>query len=540
MKQNVFVCKTVQNAQGGVKTICSKPNPSTSTNEASEVEVSGHCTKKPDCCGEYVFDVDKREATPFGDYLLNSFTQPEVNFALSSLLPDPAQNFQFQYYLNGNLGHPQQFPVSVESMECLAKEKLGKYIWAYVGPQGAAGDGETYRFNLEELRKFRLSPKMAMGASGLPYTRPHTVNFGNFPITVPAPIFVAPMGVQSLLDPSGDETTIQAATNAPNAKISFCYSSASSYSIEEISAAGGANADLFFQMYSTNIPSINSSLISRAKAAGAKAIVLTLDTTKYAVREREMELGVFPFDWKNQNLPGGNTTATNTGRFHGIGLYVTDPVFNAVQASSAFHSVSDPAFVNIIPGGPYPVNVNQGFLIYSGIGPAGAKVVWDGGIANPQSIDWFVNEVQVKQPRIPLILKGILRVDDAVKAVQKGVSGIYVSNHGGRQVNGSVAAIDTLKPIADAVKAEALRLNVDKPAILFDSGIRRGADVVKAYALGAEWVGVGRPILYGLGAGGYDGVVHSIQTIMADIENTTQNMGYTNVALVQPQDVEHI
>lgn len=477
----------------------------------------------------------KRNQSQFSEYCINTFTPAEVQFTLANLLPDPAQNFQFTYYLNGNINIPQTFPTSIESMECLAKEKLGEYLFAYVGDQGVAGDGQTYKFNLEEMKCYKLLPKMAMAAASKPYVREQTINFANYAISVPAPIFVAPMGVQSVVNPQGDLVTVQGATDAPNAKISFMYSSA-------------PTADLFFQMYSTNVPALNRNIINRAVAAGYKGIVLTLDNTKYAVREEELDIGFFPFTWKDKQLTGGQNTSSAEGIIHGIELFASDPVFNTVQASSALHSVSKSSFVNVIPGGPYPVNINQGFLVYSNISPAGASLVWDSvppfpvdplNPFNPRSVDWFVHEVQVRN-NMPLIVKGILRVDDAVKAVQKGVSGIYVSNHGGRQVNGSVAAIDQLKPIADAVKTEAINLSVAKPAILFDSGIRRGSDVVKAYGLGAEWVGVGRPILYGLGAGGKDGVMHVIQTIMSDIENTTQNMGYTNVSLVQPGDVEKI
>jgi isopentenyl diphosphate isomerase/L-lactate dehydrogenase-like FMN-dependent dehydrogenase len=492
-------------------------------NEPSEIfDIDGDFSQAITFDPENVFDPAKREASPFSMFNENTLS-PEFVQNILSQITDPASLYQFTYYLEGNLNKPQEFPVAVERLEHLAEQKLGKYLWSYVGSKGVAGNGETYWQNLLAFKRYFLLPNIATGAASKPFTFAHQVSFGKFMLQVPSPIFVAPIGAQTIIAAGGELQTVQAATSA---NVSFMYSSQSTFS-PEVVAATAPQGDLFFQLYATSVPQLNQSLIQRAFEAGYKAIILTLDTTKYAVRERELEFGFLPFTWKARNEPGD--------KIHGLGLYFTDVVFNTIQ-SQQFGSVADPIFINL-PGGPYPVDINQAIALASVVVNSSASVIWDERFpGDPFAIDWFVNEVTTKR-NLPLILKGILKEDDARRAVQKGASGVYVSNHGGRQIFGAVPAIDVLSPIAQAVKDEAIKQNVPKPAILFDSGIRRGAEVVKAYALGAEWVGIGRPVLYGLGAGGKAGAQHALQTILADLENTTQNMGYTDISQVKISDI---
>lgn len=474
---------------------------------------------------ENVFNPVERAATPFSDFNENPLSEQFVAFLLSQIT-DPASKLEFTYYLNGNLNNPQQFPVSIERMERLAEENLGKYEFTYIGSKGTAGSGDTYWENLRALKEYKLLPKIATGAATHPFTFTHTLHLGAYTVNVPKPIFVCPMGAQTILAEGGELQTVQGATDA---NVSYTYSSQSTYSPEAVIQAA-PNGNLFFQLYATSVPDLNKSLIQRAYTAGYKAVILTLDATKYPIRERELEFGYLPFTWKAKNEPGD--------KIHGLGLYFTDPVFNTIQAQQT-STVADIAFTNL-PGGPYPVSVSNGIALASVLVNGSASVIWDERFpGDPFAIDWFVNEVTTKR-NLPLILKGILREDDARRAVRKHVSGVYVSNHGGRQVNGAKAAIDALHPIALAVKDEAILLQIPKPAILFDSGIRRGSEAVKAYALGAEWVGVGRPVLFGLGAGGHEGVQHVLQVILADMEVTTLNLGYTDVSQVTIDDIEKI
>lgn len=487
--------------------------------------ISGDYTYASPYDKENVFNPIERAATPFSQFNENILSPEFIAFLLSQIT-DPASKLQFTYYLNGNLNQPQQFPISIERMERLAEEKLGKYEYVYAGSKGVAGSGNTYWENILALKDYRLLPHMATGAATQPFTFAQTLHLGSFTIDVPNPIFICPMGVQTTLTEGGELQTVQGATDT---NVSFTYSSQSTYSPEAVSQSA-PQGDLFFQLYATSVPQLNESLIQRAFAAGYKAIILTLDTTKYAIRERELELGYLPFTWEAKNEPAD--------KIHGLGLYFTDPVFNTIQAQQT-GTVADIAFVNL-PGGPYPVNKSNSIALASVLVNASASVIWDERFpGDPFAIDWFVNEITTKR-NLPLILKGILREDDARRAVQKNISGVYVSNHGGRQIDGAIAAIDALNPIALAVKDEATILQIPKPAILFDSGIRRGAEVVKAYALGAEWVGIGRPVLYGLGAGGREGVKHVLQVILADLEVTTVNLGYTDVSQVTIDDIEKI
>ncbi|MCE5294995.1 MAG: alpha-hydroxy-acid oxidizing protein [Chlamydiales bacterium] len=491
--------------------------------ESQTYDIAGDYSEAVPHDTENVFNPVLRDESPFSEFNENILTPTTINTILTQVT-DLASNYKFQYYLHGNLNIPQPFPVAIERMADLAEQAVGKYIFAYVGPQGVADNGDTYWKNLRAIKSYDLLPKMATGASAKPFVFTHTVHFGAYTFQVPKPIFVCPMGDQTILHQGGDKETAQGAADA---NVSFCYSSASTFTPEEIKASD-PQGDLFFQMYATSVPQLNLSIIQRAFAAGYRAIILTLDTTKYSQRERELEFGYFPFAWKASAEPGE--------RFHGLEIYLTDPVFNTIQTQQ-FGTVANAAFINL-PGGPYAVNLNDAFLLGGALVNSSASVTWDEQVpGDPFAINWFVNQVTTIR-NLPLILKGILREDDARRAVQKGCSGVYVSNHGGRQVQGAIAAIDALQPVALAVADEAQNLNVPKPAILFDSGIRRGADVVKAYALGAEWVGVGRPCLYGLAAGGHDGVEHVLKTILSDLELTTQNMGYTDVSLVTSADIQ--
>lgn len=495
------------------------------TLDTQNYAISGDYTYASPYDTENVFNPLERAATPFSDFNENPLSPQFVAFLLSQIT-DPGSKLEFTYYLNGNLNNPQQFPVAIERMERLAEENLGKYEFNYIGSKGTAGNGNSYWDNILALKQYKLLPKMATGAATHPFTFTHTLHLGAFTLSVPKPIFVCPMGAQTILAEGGELQTVQGATDA---NVSFTYSSQSTYSPEIVSQSA-PNGNLFFQLYATPVPDLNKSLIERAYAAGYKAVILTLDSTKYAIRERELEFGYLPFTWKAKNEPGD--------KIHGLGLYFTDPVFNTIQAQQTA-TVADIAFTNL-PGGPYPVSLSNGIALASVLANGSASVIWDERFpGDPFAIDWFVNEVTTKR-NLPLILKGILREDDARRAVRKHVSGVYVSNHGGRQVNGAKAAIDALHPIALAVKDEANILQIPKPGILFDSGIRRGAEVVKAYALGAEWVGIGRPVLFGLGAGGHAGVQHVLQVILADMEITTINLGYTDISQVTINDVEKI
>ncbi|MFC7647245.1 alpha-hydroxy-acid oxidizing protein [Streptosporangium lutulentum] len=218
-------------------------------------------------------------------------------------------------------------------------------------------------------------------------------------------------------------------------------------------------------------------LVHRAEAAGFKGIVVTLDTWVTGWRPRDLSTGNFP------QLRG-----------HCLANYTSDPVFRAQLARTPEED------------------------------PRAAVMHWAGVFGNPLTWDdlpWLRSLTD-----LPLVLKGICHPDDARRAKDAGVDGIYCSNHGGRQANGGLAALDLLPDVVDAA---------DGLPVLFDSGVRSGADVIKALALGATAVGVGRPYAYGLALGGVDGIVHVLRALLAEADLIMAVDGYPTLADLTPQ-----
>jgi lactate 2-monooxygenase len=216
----------------------------------------------------------------------------------------------------------------------------------------------------------------------------------------------------------------------------------------------------FFQLYTPKDDALTESLIHRAEAAGFKAIVVTLDTWVLGWRPRDLNAANFP-------------------QLRGVALqnYFTDPCF---RSSLAKPPEEDPAAAAI----------RWSQLV-------GKVLTWD-------HLSWLRSLT-----KLPLILKGICHPDDARRAIDAGIDGIYCSNHGGRQANGGIPAIDLLSPIVEAC---------GKIPVLFDSGVRSGSDIVKALAMGASAVGIGRPYVYGLALAGTDGVIHVLKSLLAEAD----------------------
>jgi isopentenyl diphosphate isomerase/L-lactate dehydrogenase-like FMN-dependent dehydrogenase len=277
------------------------------------------------------------------------------------------------------------------------------------------------------------------------------------------------VGVQSIVHPEGELATARAAreTDMP-----FILSTASSNPMEDVAEAAGDGAR-WFQLYWPNEPELTKSFISRAENAGYEAIVVTLDSMLLGWRPRDLQRGYLPF-------------------LQGIGTanYLSDPTFTAPLEKSPDED-------------PTPA-VMRWASVFSDPG-----VVWEDLARIREATD------------LPILLKGILHPDDAKAAVQHGMNGIVVSNHGGRQVDGSIATLDALPPIVDAVPA-------DFP-VLFDSGIRTGSDAVKALALGARAVLLGRPYVWGLAIGGADGVKHVIRAFRADLDLALALSGWSSL-----------
>jgi isopentenyl diphosphate isomerase/L-lactate dehydrogenase-like FMN-dependent dehydrogenase len=317
-----------------------------------------------------------------------------------------------------------------------------------------AGNGDTMRANREAFGRWRIVPRFLRDVSR------RTLGIELLGRRLPAPVLLAPVGVQAMLHP---EAELAVARAARALGVPLVLSTVSSTPMEAVAQALG-EAPRWFQLYWPRDPALAASLVGRAERAGYSAVVVTLDTFLLGWRERDLQQAWLPFA-------------------HGQGLanYLTDPVFRAALPA---------------PPEKDPAAAVRHFLAIAG-NPA---LVWD-------DLAWLR-----RQTSLPILLKGLLHPDDARRAVELGVEGVIVSNHGGRQVDGAVASLDALPAVVEAVAG--------RTAVLFDGGIRRGADVFKALALGARAVLLGRPYCWGLAVAGEAGVREVLRNLMADFELT--------------------
>jgi L-lactate dehydrogenase (cytochrome) len=319
------------------------------------------------------------------------------------------------------------------------------------------------RANREAFERWKIVPRMLRDVAARDL---RTAVLG---IELPAPLLLAPIGVQSIVHPEAELATGRAAAERG---LPFILSTAASHSIEQVAEAVG-EAARWYQLYWPRDRDLASSFVARATEAGYAALVVTLDTWMLGWRPRDLQNAYLPF------LKG-----------EGVANYFSDPVFRAALEK--------------------PPEEDLG----SAIGH------WAYQFSNP-SVTWSDLDWLRDQTELPIVLKGILHADDARRALESGVDGVIVSNHGGRQVDGAIGALDALAPVRDAVGGEL--------AVLFDSGIRTGADIFKAIALGADAVCVGRPYVWGLGLDGQAGVEQVLRCLLAELDLTLGLSGYTSV-----------
>ncbi len=333
---------------------------------------------------------------------------------------------------------------------------------------GAAGSGATARANREAFDHWRIVPRMLREAT---VRQLATTVLGT---RASAPVLLAPVGAQSIVHPEGELATARVASELG---LPVVLSTHSSHTLEEVAEANG-DGPRWFQLYWPNDPEVCVSLLNRAAAAGYQALVVTLDTWTLAWRPHDLDHGYLPF------LRG--TGVANT---------FADPAFRATLAAP--------------PEQDTPAAVLRWVATYTGTDRG-----WDQLAFLRQHWDR------------PILLKGIQHPDDARRAVDAGVDGIVVSNHGGRQVDGAIGSLDALPGIAEAVG--------DQLAVLFDSGVRTGADIIKALALGAQAVLVGRPYVYGLAHDGESGLRQVLRGLLADLDITLGLTGHRSPADLGP------
>lgn len=408
---------------------------------------------------------------------------------------------QADIYLAGVRGQKPLVPQSAAALEREAERAMSKEGFAYIA--GGAGLETTMKANRAAFERVRIVPRMLRG----PATRELGVEL--FGRTLPAPLLLAPIGVLEMAHGDADVAVARAAAAE---RVPMIFSSQASRSLEECAAAMG-DAPRWFQLYMSTSDELVRSFVSRAERVGCEAIVVTLDTTMLGWRLRDLDLGYLPF------LAG-----------KGIAQYVTDPVFQQLvdHAPPPERGPVTPAAVRALwrlarayPGStwanlrsPRPRQAVRTFLDV---------------FARP-SLNWQDLALVRDATKLPILLKGILDPDDARRALDEGVDGIVVSNHGGRQVDGSIGSLDALPAIVDVVGGRA--------PILLDSGIRGGADVFKALALGATAVLIGRPYCYGLAVAGESGVREVIQNFVADLDLTLGLSGCASLAEVGGELIE--
>ncbi|MGI9005622.1 MAG: alpha-hydroxy-acid oxidizing protein [Streptosporangiaceae bacterium] len=378
----------------------------------------------------------------------------------------PLESYQDEIYLSGLGGATPVLPARLAALEELARDQMAPESFDYIC--GGAGTEDSVRENLAAFGRWRIVPRMLTDVSAPSYA---STVLGT---RLDAPFLLGPVGVLRLAHPDGEVAVARAAAAAG---VPMVLSTAASYPIEEVAAANG-DGQRWFQLYWPKDRDLAASFLDRAAAAGFTVLVLTLDTRLLGYRPRDLDRAFLPF-------------------LRGIGNqnYFTDPVFAARL------------------GGPPEENKDAAIL------------QWVATFGDP-SLTWDDLPFLQEHWEGPIVLKGIQCVQDAKRAADAGMDGIVVSNHGGRQVDGGIAALDALPAIAAAVGS---RLTV-----LFDSGIRGGADMIKALALGAQAVLIARPYAYALGLAGQDGVQHVLRALRNDFELTMRLSGFASLADLIP------
>ncbi len=399
-------------------------------------------------------------------------------------------------------GHRPAVPVSQAELEKAAQAVMTPEAWAYVA--GGAGRESTMDANRAAFEKWRIVPRV------LRDVEKRDLSIELFGQRLPSPLLLCPIGVLGLVHKEADLAVARAAAEL---RVPYIFSNQASVPMEECAAAMG-DAPRWFQLYWSRSNELVASFVKRAEACGCSAIVLTLDTTMLGWRPRDLDLGSLPF------MQG-----------QGIAQYTSDPVFlrelkEGRLGATAPTEVKPPLNLQTIAAAlEQKVNFPGGLMKNLTSGDPRAAVQRFMTTYSRPSLQWDDLKFLRQHTKLPILLKGVLHPDDARQAVETGIDGLVVSTHGGRQIDGEIAALDALPAVAEAVNG--------KIPVLLDSGVRGGADVFKALALGANAVCLGRPYVYGLSIAGQQGVEEVIGNVLAEFDLTLGLAGGANVTEIK-------
>jgi lactate 2-monooxygenase len=401
---------------------------------------------------------------------------------------------QKDIYLRGFSGKMPKVPVDWRQLEQKAWSAMTQAAQAYIA--GGAGLESTLASNRSDFEKTKIIPRM------LRDTSQRDISIELFGKRYASPLLLSPVGVLELVHPEAD---VAVGRGAAAVGTPYIFSNQSSKPMEEVAAAMG-DSPRWFQLYWSKSNDLVASFVQRAEKCGCEAIVVTLDTSHLGWRARDLSLAYLPF------LEG-----------KGIAQYTSDPVFQRLMDQpepvaarpeltlSLLSSVVK--MVNAYPGGNFFSKLSSGR-------PMKAVRKFTAIYSNP-SLAWKDLSFLRQHTKLPILLKGILHPDDAAMAMDHGINGIIVSNHGGRQVDGSISTIDALPAIAQRVGGRI--------PVLLDGGVRGGADMFKAIALGANAVCIGRPYVYGLALAGSEGVIEVLKNFVTEFFFTMGLAGITRV-----------
>lgn len=370
-------------------------------------------------------------------------------------------------------------PVHPEGLEVEARKIMSPQATGYVC--GSAGEERTAAANRSAFGEWQIWPRVLRDVS----QRDLSIKvFGKRQVT---PFILAPLGVMGMLDEEGDVAVARAAAELG---VPYTLSNQASRPMEEVVAAT-PDAPHWFQLYWSSSDELNASLMGRAEASGCDAIVVTLDTHLFGWRTRDLDQAYSPFS-----------------RGMGLAQYTSDPVFQQLVRDRVAAAGGSEDFV-----------------------PQATVETFQSVFSTP-TLTWEDLAKARKWTTLPIILKGVMHPDDATRALEVGVDGIWVSNHGGRQIDQAVPSLAALPAIAERVAGAV--------PIVFDSGIRSGSDAAIALALGATVVAIARPYAYGLALAGQEGVREVVRNHMAELEITLALAGHTSIAELSPASLRAV